>query len=157
MRVSDGVSNLFERSAGCEHGEGARKWNHACCSKAGGNAHHVAFRNTTVDMAFRKYLLENSRLCRGCQIGIQIGRAVVVDHVEELDGMSAAEIAAAAEAAAERGLSGKYLLQISNTTRVPILTSLKNRSLRQRVWEASAYRGLGRDGGIDQRRLVPHR
>ena len=39
--------------------------------KAGGNAHHVAFRNTTVDMAFRKYLLENSRLCRGCQIGIQ--------------------------------------------------------------------------------------
>ena len=81
-------------------------------------------------------------------------RAVVVDTAEELDGMSAAEIAAAAEAAKSRGLDGKHLLQISNTTRVPVLTSLNNRALRQRVWEASAYRGLGRDGGIENRGLV---
>jgi peptidyl-dipeptidase Dcp len=81
-------------------------------------------------------------------------RAIVVDTVEELDGMSEADIAAAAEAAKERGLEGKYLLQISNTTRVPILPSLNNRAVRQRVWEASAYRGLGRDGGIDNRGLV---
>jgi peptidyl-dipeptidase Dcp len=81
-------------------------------------------------------------------------RAVIVDTVKELDGLSAAEIAAAAEAAKARGLGGKYLLQISNTTRVPILTSLNNRALRQRVWEASAYRGLGRNGGIDNRGLV---
>jgi peptidyl-dipeptidase Dcp len=81
-------------------------------------------------------------------------RAVVVDKAEELDGLSAAEIAAAAQEAKARGLDGKYLLQISNTTRVPVLTSLKNRALRQRVWEASAYRGLGRNGGIDNRGLV---
>ena len=81
-------------------------------------------------------------------------RAVVVDTVEELEGMSEADIAAAAEAAKERGLEGKYLLQISNTTRVPVLTSLNNRALRQRVWEASANRGLGEDGGIDNRGLV---
>ena len=81
-------------------------------------------------------------------------RAVVVDSAEELDGLSAAEIAAAGQAAKSRGLDGKYLLQISNTTRVPVLTSLKNRALRQRVWEASAYRGLGRNGGIDNRGLV---
>ena len=81
-------------------------------------------------------------------------RAVVVDTAEELDGLTAAEIAAAAQDAKERGLDGKYLLQISNTTRVPVLTSLKNRGLRQRVWEASAYRGLGRSGGIDNRGLV---
>lgn len=83
-------------------------------------------------------------------------RAVVVDTAKELDGLSADEIAAAAAAAKARGLDGdgKYLLQISNTTRVPILTSLNNRALRQRVWEASAYRGLGRDGGIDNRGLV---
>jgi len=81
-------------------------------------------------------------------------RAVVVDTAKELDGMSADEIAAAAAAAKARGLDGKYLLQISNTTRVPVLTSLNNRALRQRVWEASAYRGLGRDGGIDNRGLV---
>ncbi|MFO0974991.1 MAG: M3 family metallopeptidase [Planctomycetaceae bacterium] len=81
-------------------------------------------------------------------------RAVVVDDVKLLDGMSAGDIAAAADGAKERGLTGKYLLEITNTTRVPILTSLNNREMRKRVWEASAFRGLGRDGGIDNRSLI---
>ncbi len=81
-------------------------------------------------------------------------QSVWVDDVAELDGMSAAEIAAAAQAAKDRGKEGKYLLAITNTTRQPILTSLKNRELRQRVWEASAYRGLGRNAGLDNRPLV---
>lgn len=66
--------------------------------------------------------------------------AVVVDTVEELDGLSPAQITSAANAANERGLEGKYLLSITNTTRQPILTSLNNREVRQRVWEASANR-----------------
>ena len=66
--------------------------------------------------------------------------AVVVDTVEELDGLSPAQITSAANAAKERGLEGKYLLSITNTTRQPILTSLNNREVRQRVWEASANR-----------------
>ncbi len=81
-------------------------------------------------------------------------RSVVVENVAELDGMSAADIAASAERAKARGMEGKYLLEISNTTRVPVLATLNNRALRQRVWEASALRGLGRDGGIDNRPLV---
>ncbi|MFO0249994.1 MAG: M3 family metallopeptidase, partial [Planctomyces sp.] len=81
-------------------------------------------------------------------------RSVVVDSVAELDGMSELDISAAAEIATARGLSGKYVIEISNTTRVPILTSLNNRALRQRVWEASAWRGLGRNGGLDNRPLV---
>ncbi|MCR9199215.1 MAG: M3 family metallopeptidase [Planctomycetaceae bacterium] len=81
-------------------------------------------------------------------------RSVVVDTVEELDGLSAAEIAAAAETAAERGLDERYVLEITNTTRVPILASLNNRALRERVWKASANRALGEDGGIDNRALV---
>ena len=81
-------------------------------------------------------------------------RSVVVDNVSELDGMSDQEIAAAAERAAERGHAGKWLLEISNTTRVPILTSLNNRDLRQRVWEASAHRAVGENGGIDNRPLI---
>jgi len=81
-------------------------------------------------------------------------RSVVVDSVAELDGMSELDISAAAEIAKARGLSGKYVIEISNTTRVPILTSLNNRALRQRVWEASAWRGLGRNGGLDNRPLV---
>lgn len=81
-------------------------------------------------------------------------RSVIVDDVSELDGMSAADIAAAAETAKERGHDGKYVLEIVNTTRVPVLSSLNNRALRERVWRSSAYRALGQDGGIDNRGLV---
>ncbi len=81
-------------------------------------------------------------------------RAVIVDSAAELDGMSELDISAAAEAAKARGLDGKYLLEISNTTRVPVLTSLNNRSVRQKVWQASALRGLGQNGGLDNRPLV---
>ena len=81
-------------------------------------------------------------------------RSVFVDDVSELDGMSEADIAAAAEGAKARGKEGKYLLEITNTTRVPILPSLNNRATRQKIWEASANRGLGRNGGIDNRPLV---
>lgn len=81
-------------------------------------------------------------------------RAVLVENVAELEGLSESEIAAAAKAANDQGHAGKYLLNITNTTRQPVLIQLKNRALRQRVWEASAYRGLGREGGIDNRPLV---
>lgn len=81
-------------------------------------------------------------------------RAVIVDDVKQLDGMSDAEIAAAAEAAKQKGQEGKYLISITNTTRQPILTSLKNRELRKKVWEASAYRAMGQNGGVDNRPLV---
>lgn len=80
--------------------------------------------------------------------------AVLVDSASELDGMDAADIAAAAEAAKERGHEGKYLITITNTTRQPVLVSLNNRALRQRVWEASANRGLGKNGAIDNRDII---
>ncbi len=66
--------------------------------------------------------------------------AVVVEDVESLKGMSERQIAAAADAAKAADHDGKYLISITNTTRQPILASLENRELRQRVWEASAYR-----------------
>ena len=78
--------------------------------------------------------------------------AVVVDDVAELDGLSEGQIAAAAEAAKAAGHEGKWLLRITNTTRQPVLTQLTNRALRQRVWEASANRGLGGEG--DTREMV---
>ena len=81
-------------------------------------------------------------------------RSVIVDDADELDGLSEAQIAAAAEKAKERGHDGQYVLEITNTTRVPVLTSLNNRDLRRRVWEASAYRALGQNGGVDNRGLV---
>lgn len=79
--------------------------------------------------------------------------AIVVDDVAQLDGLSEGQIAAAAEAAKASGHEGKWLIRITNTTRQPVLTSLKNRELRQRVWEASANRGLV-DGEGDTRPMV---
>jgi peptidyl-dipeptidase Dcp len=81
-------------------------------------------------------------------------RSVIIENVDELAGMSEADIAAAAQAAEARDMKGKYLLPITNTTRQPVLTSLSNRETRQKVWEASANRGLGENGGIDNRPLV---
>jgi len=81
-------------------------------------------------------------------------RSVLVDDVKKLDGLSEDKISAAKEAASEHGHPDGYLLTITNTTRVPILKELDNRELRQRIWEASAYRGTGQDGGIDNRPLI---
>jgi len=81
-------------------------------------------------------------------------RAVIVENRDELEGLSSSRIRAAQEAAEERGYEEKYLLSITNTTRQPVLSSLDNREMRQRVWEASSNRGLGENGGIDNRPLV---
>ncbi|MDO4231660.1 MAG: M3 family metallopeptidase [Lautropia sp.] len=79
--------------------------------------------------------------------------SVIVDDVKQLDGLSAGAIASAAEAAKAAGHEGKWLLRITNTTRQPVLASLSNRALRQRVWEASARRGLEAGDG-DTRKLI---
>ena len=81
-------------------------------------------------------------------------RSIVVENVKELNGLTDAQIAAAAQKAKERGSEGKYVLEITNTTRVPILKSLNNRRLRRRVWEASANRAIGENGGVDNRGLI---
>lgn len=66
--------------------------------------------------------------------------ALVVDDKAQLEGLSNAEIAATAEAAKERGLAGKYVIVLQNTTQHPLQASLKNRALRQRLFEASTRR-----------------
>jgi len=68
--------------------------------------------------------------------------AVAVDDVAELDGLSAVQVGAAAQAAAARGMSGKYLLTLQNTTTQPVLAQLKNRALRERIYRASIGRGV---------------
>ncbi|MCH1931693.1 M3 family metallopeptidase [Shewanella sp. A25] len=68
--------------------------------------------------------------------------AIVVDTKAELAGLTDAEITSAADDANAAGHEGKFLINITNTTRQPVLSSLENRELRQRIWEASANRGL---------------
>ncbi len=68
--------------------------------------------------------------------------AIVVDNKEQLAGLTDSEITSAANDAKAAGHESKYLINITNTTRQPVLASLENRELRQRIWEASANRGL---------------
>lgn len=71
--------------------------------------------------------------------------AVLVDKVEELDGLSEEAITRAAEAAAAAGHKGKYLLEQTNTSRPGYLADLNNRDVRRRVLEASLSRCSGGD------------
>ncbi|TAM70150.1 MAG: M3 family peptidase [Microbacteriaceae bacterium] len=79
--------------------------------------------------------------------------AVVVDDVAELDGLSTAEISAAAQAAQERGLDGQYLITLVLPTGHPYLASLTSRALRERIMAASRSRGT-RGGDHDNREVV---
>ena len=78
---------------------------------------------------------------------------IVVDDVKQLDGLSAEQIAAAAEAAKARKLDGKYVIALLNTTGQPALSSLTNRELRQKIFEASVERG-SKGGEYDNTALV---
>ena len=78
---------------------------------------------------------------------------LMIEDPSELDGLSEADLAAAAEAAAERGNPGKWLLRLHNTTQQPILESLNNRSLRKRLFDASIHRA-DRGDGNDTRAIV---
>jgi peptidyl-dipeptidase Dcp len=74
--------------------------------------------------------------------------AIVVDTAEELAGLTQAEIEAAADAASERDLEGKYVLPLLNTTQQPVMASLENRALRERILRTSMSRG-SRGGEFD--------
>jgi peptidyl-dipeptidase Dcp len=63
--------------------------------------------------------------------------ALVISDSTELAGLSAGETAAAAQAAKNRGMAGKWVLLLQNTTQQPSLQSLQNRNTRQRLFEAS--------------------
>ncbi len=78
---------------------------------------------------------------------------IVVDDAKELDGLSAEQIAAAAEAAKARNLDGKYVIALLNTTGQPALTNLTNRDLRRKIYEASISRG-SKGGEYDNTALV---
>ncbi len=79
--------------------------------------------------------------------------AIVVADVAELDGLSDNAIAAAAEAARERGLEGQYVITMLNTSGQPALASLTNRALRERIHKASLARG-SHGGEHDNREVL---
>jgi len=79
--------------------------------------------------------------------------ALLVDSEKALEGMSAEEIAGAAEAAKAKGQEGKFLITLANFTLQPQLAYLKDRAIRQRLFEASVNRGK-RGNENDTRELI---
>lgn len=79
--------------------------------------------------------------------------AVIFDSAEELEGLEAAEIEAAAKRAEAAGHPGKYLIALQNTTGQPPLAKLKRRESRERIHQASVARG-SRGGEFDNREVV---
>jgi len=67
--------------------------------------------------------------------------AVVVDHESELDGLTPNQIASCKAASESRGLPDKWLITILNFTGHPLLSSLKNRELREKIMKNSLIKG----------------
>ena len=68
---------------------------------------------------------------------------VWVDNKDDLAGLSEADIAQCEKDAQSRGGQAPYAIVIVNTTQQPLLSSLDNRDLRKRIFEASVHRADG--------------
>ena len=79
--------------------------------------------------------------------------AVVFDDAHELDGLSEGELSAAAQAAADRGLDGKWVVTLTLFTGHPYLAALTDRASRARLLEASRSRG-SRGNDNDNRKTL---
>ena len=99
-------------------------------------------RISTLTTRFEKHLLADTN-----------DLAVLFDSAEDLDGLDPLEVAAAEQAAQDRGIEGKYLVTLPLFTGHPYLASLTNREVRARILAASRARGL-RDNDNDNRALV---
>lgn len=98
---------------------------------------------STLETAFQQKLLAAAK-----------AGALVVDDRTKLDGLSEGEIAAAADAAKARGLAGKYVLTLQNTTQQPELATLKNRATREALFNASWTRAAKGDANDTRSTIV---
>src|SRR5690554_2622235 len=79
--------------------------------------------------------------------------AFITDNVDDLEGLSEAGIATAAEAAKAVGHEGKWLIPLMNTTQQPVLSSLKNAEIRKTILNNSFERAQKGDEN-DTRELI---
>ncbi|MFE7190599.1 M3 family metallopeptidase [Kitasatospora sp. NPDC057541] len=75
-------------------------------------------------------------------------RALVLDSAEQLAGLSADEVAAAAENGRALGHPGKYVLSLKNFSNQTELASLTDRSVRERLLAASLDRAVDTNGPL---------
>ena len=79
--------------------------------------------------------------------------ALVVDTRAELAGLTDKQIDAAAAEGKKRGLDGKFVIPVVNTTQQAALSVLTNRATREKLLAASLARG-SRGGEFDNRNVV---
>src|SRR5437764_2681299 len=79
--------------------------------------------------------------------------SVVVDKKEDLAGLSDSQMATVTNAAKAEKKDGKFVIQMQNTTGQPLLKSLQNRPLRQRVMQTSLARN-SHGGEYDTKQIV---
>ncbi len=79
--------------------------------------------------------------------------SAVVDRKEDLRGLSDNEMASVAAAAKAEHKEGKFVIQLQNTTGQPLLGSLQNRQLRERIMQTSLARN-SHGGEFDTRDIV---
>jgi peptidyl-dipeptidase Dcp len=99
---------------------------------------------STLETAFQQKLLAAAK-----------AGALVVDDKAKLAGLDEGQIAAAAAAAKDRKLTGKWVIPLQNTTQQPLLSSLSDRSTREALFQQSwtrAEKGDANDtrAGIQQ-------
>ncbi|PBC77399.1 peptidyl-dipeptidase Dcp [Streptomyces sp. TLI_235] len=90
-----------------------------------------------VGTAFRRNLMDDTR-----------ARAIVLDSAEQLAGLSADAVAAAAENGRALGRDGSYVLSLKNFSNQPELARLTDRSLRERLLAASLGRAAAANGPL---------
>ncbi len=79
--------------------------------------------------------------------------SIVVDRKEDLAGLSDNQMASLINAAKAEHKEGKFVIQLQNTTGQPLLGSLQNRPLRERVMQTSLARN-SKGGEFDTRNVV---
>ena len=99
-------------------------------------------RITTLETAFGRELLADTN-----------ASAVLVEDEAELEGLPEDAVAAARQAAQDRGHDTGWLLELMLYSQQPVLASLRRRDVRRRVHQASVSRG-GRGGEDDTRAIL---
>ena len=79
--------------------------------------------------------------------------SIVVDNKDDLAGLSDSQMATVTNAAKAEHKDGKFVIQMQNTTGQPLLGSLQNRALRQRIMETSLARN-SHGGEFDTQKIV---
>src|SRR5205809_1827345 len=79
--------------------------------------------------------------------------SVVVDRKEDLAGLSDNQMASVLAAAKAAHKEGKFVIQLQNTTGQPLLGSLQDRQLRERIMRTSLARN-SKGGEFDTRKIV---